>query len=31
MMGVAGGKGYLLAEILRAHPHLRGTLVDLPR
>src|SRR5581483_9221090 len=28
---VGGGTGSLLAEILRAHPHVRGTLVDLPR
>ena len=28
---VGGGKGVLLAEILRSHPWLRGTLVDLPR
>lgn len=28
---VGGGKGVLLAEILRTHPWLRGTLVDLPR
>ncbi len=26
---VGGGKGVLLAEILRAHPHLQGILVDL--
>ncbi len=28
---VGGGTGSLLAEILRAQPHVRGTLVDLPR
>jgi hypothetical protein len=28
---VGGGTGSLLASILRAHPHVRGTLVDLPR
>jgi hypothetical protein len=28
---VGGGTGSLLAEVLRAHPHVRGTLVDLPR
>ncbi|MEO8606331.1 MAG: methyltransferase [Chloroflexota bacterium] len=28
---VGGGTGALLAEILRAHPHLHGTLVDQPR
>lgn len=27
---VGGGAGYLLAEILRAQPHVRGTLIDLP-
>src|SRR4029077_13699258 len=27
---VGGGTGSLLAEILRAHPGVRGTLVDLP-
>jgi SAM-dependent methyltransferase len=31
VVDVGGGRGYLLAEILRAHPHLRGTVVDLPR
>lgn len=31
VVDVGGGTGSLLAEILRAHPHLRGTLVDLPR
>jgi SAM-dependent methyltransferase len=30
VVDVGGGTGALLAEILRAHPHLRGTLVDLP-
>lgn len=28
LMDVGGGNGYLLAEILRAHPHLRGVLAD---
>jgi len=28
---VGGGTGMLLAEVLRAHPQVRGTLVDLPR
>jgi hypothetical protein len=27
---VGGGTGAMLAEILRAHPHVRGTLLDLP-
>jgi hypothetical protein len=31
MVDVGGGTGALLAEILRARPALRGTLVDLPR
>ena len=31
VVDVGGGAGYLLAEILRAHPGVRGTLVDLPR
>lgn len=31
VVDVGGGTGMLLAEILRAHPHLQGTLVDLPR
>src|SRR5882672_498400 len=31
VVDVGGGTGGMLAEILRAHPHLRGTLVDLPR
>jgi 2,7-dihydroxy-5-methyl-1-naphthoate 7-O-methyltransferase len=31
VVDVGGGAGWLLAEILRAHPHVRGTLVDLPR
>jgi 2,7-dihydroxy-5-methyl-1-naphthoate 7-O-methyltransferase len=30
VVDVGGGTGALLAEILRAHPQLRGTLVDLP-
>jgi precorrin-6B methylase 2 len=28
---VGGGTGAMLAEILRVRPHLRGTLIDLPR
>jgi hypothetical protein len=28
---IGGGTGSLLGEILEAHPHLHGTLVDLPR
>ncbi len=31
VVDVGGGTGTLLAEILRAHPEVRGTLVDLPR
>lgn len=31
VVDVGGGNGTLLAEILRAHPDVRGTLVDLPR
>jgi len=31
VVDVGGGTGALLAEVLRAHPHLTGTLVDLPR
>ncbi|HEY7414328.1 MAG TPA: methyltransferase, partial [Ktedonobacteraceae bacterium] len=31
VIDVGGGTGALLAEILRAHPHIQGTLVDLPR
>jgi hypothetical protein len=31
VVDVGGGTGALLAEILRAHPGLRGILVDLPR
>jgi 2,7-dihydroxy-5-methyl-1-naphthoate 7-O-methyltransferase len=31
IVDVGGGAGALLAEILRAHGHIRGTLVDLPR
>jgi SAM-dependent methyltransferase len=31
VVDVGGGTGALLAEILRVHPNLRGTLVDLPR
>ena len=30
VVDVGGGTGLLLAEILRAHPTIRGTLVDLP-
>src|SRR5207244_8707475 len=31
VVDVGGGTGSLLAEILRARPKVRGTLVDLPR
>ena len=31
VVDVGGGTGTLLAEVLRAQPHLHGTLVDLPR
>lgn len=31
VVDVGGGTGALLAEILRAHPHVHGTLVDVPR
>jgi 2,7-dihydroxy-5-methyl-1-naphthoate 7-O-methyltransferase len=31
VVDVGGGTGALLAEVLRKRPHLRGTLVDLPR
>ncbi|HYL35959.1 MAG TPA: methyltransferase [Bryobacteraceae bacterium] len=31
VVDVGGGTGALLAEVLRARPHIRGTLVDLPR
>jgi SAM-dependent methyltransferase len=31
VVDVGGGTGALLAEVLRAHPDVRGTLVDLPR
>jgi hypothetical protein len=31
VVDVGGGAGALLAEILRTHSHVRGTLVDLPR
>jgi hypothetical protein len=31
VVDVGGGTGALLAEVLKAHPHLQGTLVDLPR
>jgi len=31
VVDVGGGTGALLAEVLRAHPHVRGVLVDLPR
>jgi hypothetical protein len=30
VVDVGGGNGTLLASILRAHPHLRGTLVEVP-
>jgi hypothetical protein len=31
VVDVAGGRGKMLASILKAHPHLNGTLFDLPR
>ncbi|MBV9266890.1 MAG: hypothetical protein JO061_12045 [Acidobacteriaceae bacterium] len=31
VVDIGGGTGALLAEVLRKRPHLRGTLVDLPR
>lgn len=31
LVNVGGGTGAMLAEILRTHPGIRGTLVDLPR
>lgn len=31
VIDVAGGRGKMLASILKAHPRLRGTLFDLPR
>ena len=31
VVDVGGGTGAMLAEILRAHPRVRGTLLDLPR
>jgi hypothetical protein len=31
VVDVGGGTGALLAEVLKAHPDIRGTLVDLPR
>ncbi|HET6315151.1 MAG TPA: methyltransferase [Chloroflexota bacterium] len=31
VVDVGGGTGTLLAEILRAHPHVRGILIDFPR
>jgi SAM-dependent methyltransferase len=31
VVDVGGGTGMLLAEVLRARPHVRGILVDLPR
>jgi len=31
VVDVGGGTGALLAEVLRAHPNIRGTLLDLPR
>jgi SAM-dependent methyltransferase len=30
VVDVGGGTGALLAEVVRAHPHVRGTLVELP-
>jgi SAM-dependent methyltransferase len=31
LIDVGGGEGALLAGVLRAHPHLRGAVLDLPR
>jgi len=31
LVDVGGGQGTLLVEILRRHPHLRGTLLEIPR
>ena len=31
VIDVGGGQGKVIASILKAHPHLRGTLFDLPR
>jgi len=31
LVDVGGGTGTFLAEVLRAHPHVRGTLVDFPQ
>ena len=31
VVDVGGGTGAMLTEILSTHPHIRGTLVDLPR
>ena len=31
IVDIGGGNGALMAEILQAHPHLRGTVFDLPR
>ena len=31
VVDVGGGTGTLLAAVLKAQPHVRGTLVDLPR
>jgi SAM-dependent methyltransferase len=31
VVDVGGGAGWLLAEVLRAQPHVRGTLVEMPR
>jgi hypothetical protein len=31
LVDVAGGQGKMLASILKTHPHLHGTLYDLPR
>jgi hypothetical protein len=31
VVDVGGGTGAMLAEILRLHPHIHGTLIDLPR
>jgi hypothetical protein len=31
LVDVAGGHGYLLAQVLKANPHIKGTLFDLPQ
>lgn len=31
LVDIAGGHGYLLAQVLKANPHIKGTLFDLPQ